>query len=583
LNQAGYFVDTICVSFYDQILKRSFTACYVPSVLPIADCVNTPLPDSLTLVMTDCSKPAEACIPIPFATLPGYAVVNNGRPYTGGFSGCDPVERIAYALPNLSQGSPFLLASWSANGQNFSGGAFANAIGLAALFNQLDPAGKWELRDNNTVLAGGKVGNNYGNVRITSAFGTVSNLAPSVLSIPNGTRMTFDYGVQRVTFRQFNTGCIDTLKVTVKCNNCPPAHNYATGTDGVIRWKTTRCTSDTLFCTGIPFQQIQQYAVTDNGQVFRNFEACGSLAGFRLDTGSHVLKIVSPQGACQYDIRFLSDCTRPPQNEVTNVLLTEGRKTVICMDTTRLPGKVFNMTRTCIQKSKNLLDWSFDLQKKCVTLTGLDIGSDTFCVQLCTFGGVCASTQLNVRIQEVQDSIQAVPDFAYGRKGNAVEIPVLSNDLAASGATVTLLTFPKKGQIAPNNVNNSLVYTPDHPDSCYTERFLYRICNTAGICDSAEVSVQIYCDKILIFNGISPNGDSDNDVWHLSGIEAFSKNEVRIFNRWGNLVFEASPYSNNSPWDGTWNGKDLPDGLYYYLIDLGDNSEKQSGWIQLLR
>jgi gliding motility-associated-like protein len=59
---------------------------------------------------------------------------------------------------------------------------------------------------------------------------------------------------------------------------------------------------------------------------------------------------------------------------------------------------------------------------------------------------------------------------------------------------------------------------------------------------------------------------------------------VQVFNRWGNLVFEQKSYRNDEAWDGQWNGKDLPDGTYFYVIDLGNGqAEKISGWLQIVR
>ncbi|MCB0663744.1 MAG: gliding motility-associated C-terminal domain-containing protein, partial [Saprospiraceae bacterium] len=57
-------------------------------------------------------------------------------------------------------------------------------------------------------------------------------------------------------------------------------------------------------------------------------------------------------------------------------------------------------------------------------------------------------------------------------------------------------------------------------------------------------------------------------------------NLVRVYNRWGNLVFEQKGY--RGTWDGTWNERDLPDGTYYYLIDLGDG-QLYSGFLQINR
>ena len=90
-------------------------------------------------------------------------------------------------------------------------------------------------------------------------------------------------------------------------------------------------------------------------------------------------------------------------------------------------------------------------------------------------------------------------------------------------------------------------------------------------------------DSVLtVFKGISPNGDGRNDTWSIPGIEQFPNNTVQVFNRWGNLVFEQKGYSNADPWEGQWNGKDLPDGTYFYRIELGGDAEILSGWLQIL-
>ncbi|HMU73345.1 MAG TPA: gliding motility-associated C-terminal domain-containing protein, partial [Ferruginibacter sp.] len=95
--------------------------------------------------------------------------------------------------------------------------------------------------------------------------------------------------------------------------------------------------------------------------------------------------------------------------------------------------------------------------------------------------------------------------------------------------------------------------------------------------------IQVFCDKLLVFNGFSPNGDQVNDYWHILGIEAYPDNTVQVFNRWGNLVFEQKGYTNAQAWDGTWNGKALPDGTYYYLVDPGKGSKIRSGYLELVR
>ena len=80
----------------------------------------------------------------------------------------------------------------------------------------------------------------------------------------------------------------------------------------------------------------------------------------------------------------------------------------------------------------------------------------------------------------------------------------------------------------------------------------------------------------------SPNGDEANEVWELTDIDYFTKSKLLVFNRWGSIVYEIGPYLN------TWNGKnnsgdDLPDGTYYYVLDLGNGHELYKGFVVITR
>jgi gliding motility-associated-like protein len=67
----------------------------------------------------------------------------------------------------------------------------------------------------------------------------------------------------------------------------------------------------------------------------------------------------------------------------------------------------------------------------------------------------------------------------------------------------------------------------------------------------------------------TPNGDGHNDYWHIPFIEQLGRVDVKVFNRHGMLVFEKRGYDNL--WDGTSNGRPLPEGSYYYIIDSSES------------
>lgn len=110
-----------------------------------------------------------------------------------------------------------------------------------------------------------------------------------------------------------------------------------------------------------------------------------------------------------------------------------------------------------------------------------------------------------------------------------------------------------------------------------------------GCVSSASITTVsvLGCSEIIfhIPEGFSPNGDAINDFFVITGIDYYPSNSFSIFNRWGNKVFDASPYQNS--WDGKATtgmrigGDELPVGTYFYVLDLGDGSKVYKGTIYL--
>jgi gliding motility-associated-like protein len=81
-----------------------------------------------------------------------------------------------------------------------------------------------------------------------------------------------------------------------------------------------------------------------------------------------------------------------------------------------------------------------------------------------------------------------------------------------------------------------------------------------------------------IHTGFSPNDDGVNDIFHIENIEYYPGNSLRVFNRWGTMVFTMDDYLNT--WNGTWNDTHLPDGTYFYWLDDG-RGKTYSGYVQI--
>ncbi|HTO37165.1 MAG TPA: gliding motility-associated C-terminal domain-containing protein, partial [Brumimicrobium sp.] len=80
---------------------------------------------------------------------------------------------------------------------------------------------------------------------------------------------------------------------------------------------------------------------------------------------------------------------------------------------------------------------------------------------------------------------------------------------------------------------------------------------------------------IKVPNAFTPDGDGQNDTWVIEGIELYPNSVLIVYNRWGNIVYEATGYLND--WNGTSNnnlnvgGNELPTGTYYYVLDTKED------------
>jgi len=104
----------------------------------------------------------------------------------------------------------------------------------------------------------------------------------------------------------------------------------------------------------------------------------------------------------------------------------------------------------------------------------------------------------------------------------------------------------------------------------------YTITYTAGILTVLPPEL-----SLVIPNTFTPNGDGINDTWDIKFISAYTSCTVSVFTRYGQKVYSSLGYV--VPWDGTYNGKALPTGTYYYIIDLKNNLPLLSGWVTLIR
>ncbi|ARS34163.1 gliding motility-associated C-terminal domain-containing protein [Pontibacter actiniarum] len=114
------------------------------------------------------------------------------------------------------------------------------------------------------------------------------------------------------------------------------------------------------------------------------------------------------------------------------------------------------------------------------------------------------------------------------------------------------------------------------------ETITYTVTTTSeyGCVYTDEVTVTVL-PRVEPTNAITMNGDQVNDTWHIRNIEHYPDCRVKIFTRWGALIYESQGYK--EPWNGTHHGKSLPMAAYYYVIELGVGKEQVAGSITLIK
>src|ERR1700712_4837190 len=93
------------------------------------------------------------------------------------------------------------------------------------------------------------------------------------------------------------------------------------------------------------------------------------------------------------------------------------------------------------------------------------------------------------------------------------------------------------------------------------------------------VLVKVF-EKLFIPNAFTPNNDGLNDTWAIETLEAYPNAGVKVFNRYGQLVFDN--HGTHKAWDGKYKGQPLSTGVYTYIIDLKNNTEIIKGIVTII-
>jgi gliding motility-associated-like protein len=194
------------------------------------------------------------------------------------------------------------------------------------------------------------------------------------------------------------------------------------------------------------------------------------------------------------------------------------------------------------------------------SLNGLGIGRNQLVWTVTN--GVCPSSS-DIAIITVSNTpiIDAGPDLTIFR---------------VDGAQLNVVSTPSEGvsyQWSPafDIVSSSTIANPFARPERTTE-FVVTVTDSLGCFTSDSVIVTVE-GVLVIPTAFTPNNDGFNDSWEIKNLDGYASYKVSVFNGFGVKLFATSNYE---PWDGRFNGEDLPVGSYYFVIELetfnGDNS-----------
>jgi len=248
-----------------------------------------------------------------------------------------------------------------------------------------------------------------------------------------------------------------------------------------------------------------------------------------------------------------------------------------------------------------------------VTVSWSDIGPGKVEVTYVNNCGDTTTKSLNVTVATCSDITitntvsNPTPNFGdvvtftvtVNNVGEGSFINTIVSDLLPSGynlvsSNTTLGTYdPKTGlwTIPTLNSGQSVVLTITAevlPGGTYTNVATVEVSTPLDVDasnNSATATVEPIC--LTVYNEFTPNNDGSNDLFRIDCIETYPNNELKVFNRYGSLVYSRQHYEND--WDGTANvsgvvnrGDMLPTGTYFYVITIGDGTVKK-GWLSIMR
>ena len=331
---------------------------------------------------------------------------------------------------------------------------------------------------------------------------------------------------------------------------------------------------DTALCEGssVKFLPI----VTPSGATYQ-WRPLGTTATATIDNVTLLNATVSPVNDATYVLKAsIGTCEKEDTVNVTvrlKPVVDAGPNTAICLgDSSLLTGSVTNTTgpiasyawtpSATLSSPTTLVTWAKPLQTTWYTLTTS--------TDLLAYG--CAFTSTD----SVRVTIQA--PIAANAGSDTIAVKGSQHQLYGSGGTNYTWSSPTANVLNPFIKNPKAIINNDAV-------FYLKVTDGVGCAGYDTVYVKVYDGpKYYIPNAFTPNGDGVNDIFRPIPVGISNTVYFRVFNRYGELVFETNSYLKG--WDGSYKGKQQPNDVYIWMIsgtDRNFNKVNEKGTVNLIR
>ena len=217
------------------------------------------------------------------------------------------------------------------------------------------------------------------------------------------------------------------------------------------------------------------------------------------------------------------------------------------------------------------------------------IGADSFQYTICNQCSLCSNGTVGVNILNAAPVITPPATTITSVAGQSVTIPFISfiSDLNDNidFNSIQIINGPTSNAMATFDASFNLIMDYSNTPFVGIDQITIQVCDLLSACSQIVLTIEVSGD-IIPYNGVSPNGDGYNDHFEIKNIQFLEPtNNVTIYNRWGDKVFEMENYDSLNPalrFEGRQNnGKELPSGVYFYKVEFLSGRKDLTGYITL--